>query len=239
MLSQTASIGREKVLLWAGMCDVLETRDNVVRLVSQPGFQADNRSEEHPQSLFIGSVFWQLSALKVILNANVLVGDVWSGPVRSFSYQPLIARMTVIGDTEKVSVPAGTFDGCLLTELVTMEGSSPDAAPEQQDQLNRSILCGRRLAWYAPGVGLVQLSVERGDATEACIQLHEYKVLSDCEGYLPLVIGNAWVYGWADIPSVYTARETYTVTGSSGSRWHLAHAAFVYKGHSAGQKVSS
>ena len=158
------------------------------------------------------------------------VGSHRTGDVFSFSLQPLQATLTVVSASERVTVPAGAFDACLLTELVTAHpDDQEDHAPEGQHQLNRTILCGRRRAWYAPGVGLVQLLVETGDGTEALIQLQKYTVPTAGGEYLPLAVDNAWTYGWASIPPDYFARESYRVTGNSGDRWHLAHAAFAYK----------
>ena len=56
-----------------------------------------------------------------ILDGDVPVGGGWSGPAFSNTSEPLKATVTVLSDTETVTVPAGTFAGCLLTEQVTTE----------------------------------------------------------------------------------------------------------------------
>ena len=117
----------------------------------------------------------------------------------------------------------------MLMELTTVETSVPDTAPERSRLLNRTVLCGRRHAWYAPGVGLVQLQIEPEQGAEALIQLHDCTISTESQDYLPLAVGNAWTYGWANVPSNYVAREWYRVTAQTENRWHLAHGAFVYE----------
>jgi hypothetical protein len=112
--------------------------------------------------------------------------------------------------------------------MVTSEGDPPaerapaDEAAERQKELNRKFLCGTRRAWFAPGVGLAQLDVRTGDG-EACLQLREFSVPEPSRDYLPLAIGNGWVYGWADVPTEYIAREVYRVTAQAQERWYLEH----------------
>jgi hypothetical protein len=91
------------------------------------------------------------------------------------------------------------------------------------------VKCGTRRAWWAPGVGLVQLQVESGDGCSALIQLREYSITEKTQDYLPLAIGNAWTYGWADTPSEWVAKESFQVRGHEGDSWYLEHIRYVYK----------
>jgi len=178
-------------------------------------------SVEHP--------FWQISHLGTILDASVPVGGSWSGDAFSYSWQPLKAVVTVKSADEHVTVPAGSFSECLLTEQVTRESGLFDDAPERGRKLNREVKCGTRRAWWAPGVGLVQLQVESGDGCSALIQLREYSITEKTQDYLPLAIGNAWTYGWADTPSEWVAKESFQVRGHEGDSWYLEHIRYVYK----------
>jgi hypothetical protein len=116
-----------------------------------------------------------------------------------------------------------------LTEQVTTESDLSNDAPEPLKQLNRQFLCGTRRAWYAPGVGLVQLHVQTAGRVEAWIQLKEFSVVGTGGDYLPLSIGNSWAYGWANVPAEYVARESYRVTAHEGKMWFVEHYGYLYK----------
>lgn len=227
MLDLLHEVGEEKfpeLIAWSACCDILEKKGGVVRVAGQPGIMmGPGRSESSrlPQPLRVRTVFSQVSHLQKFLDASAAVGGGWSGDAFSYSYQPLCAAVTVKSTAERATVPAGSFAGCLLTEQVTKESSLPDAAPEAARQLNRLANCGTRRAWYAPGVGLVQLEVETGEGTKALMQLQEFSVQGGGDAYLPLAIGNAWRYGWADVPAEYTAREVYRVAAHAEARWYV------------------
>jgi beta-lactamase regulating signal transducer with metallopeptidase domain len=205
---------------WAMATTALATTGGRVSLVGDSGFVVGSYGGDSP--LVVASPFSQISHLRAFLDGSVAVGESWSGEAFSYTYQPLLATVTVISASERVTVPAGTFANCLLTEQVTTESDMPDAAPDRRKELNRSALVGTRRAWYAPGVGLVRLEVTRGDGVEAMIELREYTISGGGQGYLPLVIGNSWTYGWAGVP-LDSAREVYRVTSREGDTWHLAH----------------
>ncbi|OGG45975.1 MAG: hypothetical protein A3F84_17355 [Candidatus Handelsmanbacteria bacterium RIFCSPLOWO2_12_FULL_64_10] len=223
ILNLAAEVGEErfpKLIAWSGWCDVLEQQGDTVSFVSQPGFGWCER-KEIPATLDINSVFYQVSSLNKFLDASVPIGGGWSGDAFSYSYQPLRATVTVKSASERVTVPAGTFERCLLTEHVTTESDLPDDAPEREKQLNRKVRCGTRRAWYAPGVGLVQLHVQQAEGAEAMIQLREFSVQGEGDDYLPLSIDNSWTYGWADILPEYVAKEVYRVAANVGDTWYL------------------
>jgi hypothetical protein len=137
--------------------------------------------------------------------------------------------VTVKSDSEDVTVPAGTFAECLLIEQVTEESDAPDAAPERQRQLNRDLLCGRRRAWYAPGVGLVRLHVEQGNGVEAVLELQRYDVRRKGSAYLPLAVGNSWSYAWAGASGAFVAEESYRVAAHARDLWYLEHCHYLYR----------
>src|SRR5262249_53678963 len=125
--------------------------------------------------------------------------------------------------SERIVVPAGEFSSCLLTEQITTESELPDDAPEAQKQVNQSEYCGLRRAWYAPGVGLVQLQVRRDDGVETLIQLQHYHLATESAEYLPLAVENTWTYGWANTPPGYLSQEVYCVTAVAGENVYLSY----------------
>ena len=142
---------------------------------------------------------------------------------------PLKVAITVKSDWDSVTVPAGTFDRCLVTEQVSTESELLDEAPEQKRKLNREFLCGTRRAWYAPGAGVVQLHVRTIDEVDVLIQLKEFSVLEKSSDYLPLAIGNSWVYSWPDLPDDCVAKEAYRVAANQDDVWYLEGYHYAFK----------
>ena len=153
-------------------CDVFQA---VAGKVSHPsetcyiGYTWPNELAQSP--LQISRVFWQVSHLRTILDTSVPIGGSWSGNAFSNTSEPLKATVTVLSDTQTVTVPAGTFTGCLLTEQVTTEDGSPT-------EVNAEFR-GTVRAWYGRGVGLVQSQIQHDDGLKATLQLQTYEVLED------------------------------------------------------------
>src|SRR5207249_3866669 len=99
------------------------------------------------------------------------------------------------------------------------EKAVPDDAPEENRQANRDSLCGTRRAWYAPGVGLVQLSAVDASGAEERLQLQEHALQGGSDAYLPLEVGNRWTYGWADLPDAVKGKEVFDVAAQEGETW--------------------
>jgi len=213
-------------------CVVLEKKGRAIGFHSEPGI-GQSELGDAPAIFSVGDVFHQIGQLHTFLDPAVPVGEGWSGDAFSYSYRPLHAAVTAKSDSESVTVPAGSFDNCLLTEQVTTESDLPDDADDKKKDLSRRHCCGTRRAWFARGVGLVQLSVQRGDGLAATIQLQDFRVAGRPRTYLPLALGNSWTYGWADAPAHFTARDIHRVDARKGPLWYLAHHSYIYP--SAGQ----
>lgn len=148
------------LLTWDAVCYDLRVVEGRVVFWGQPGFGAHLPWNQIPPDLAIASLFYQVAHVeRTILDASVPVGGSRSGDTFSYSCRPLRATVTVRSNAERVTVPAGSFEGCLLMEQVTVESDQPDEAPERPKELNRMHRCGTRRAWWAPGVGLAQLQV--------------------------------------------------------------------------------
>jgi RNA polymerase sigma-70 factor (ECF subfamily) len=215
------------LIRYSAFCDILERKVDGIWFADQHGF--DFSHQPGGGDVQISSVFWQISTDRRMLDASVPVGEGWSGEGFSFSLQPVRVATTVRSRTESVTVPAGVFNNCLLLEKVTAESDLPDDVPEQNKQWNRTFLCGTRQAWFAPGVGLVQLHVRTGNDREALIQLREFHTEKPTNDYFPLGVGNTWSYGWANIPEEYVAVETYKTVATEDERWFLEHVQYAYK----------
>jgi RNA polymerase sigma-70 factor (ECF subfamily) len=212
------------LLAWNASCDTLTYRDGVYRygLHSEIRHTLDRQRAPHlPELLGLRTAFAHLAPMGTLLDTCVPVNESWSGDAWSYSSQPLRTAVTVQSASERVTVPAGTFDHCLLTEQVTMETNRSDVAPPENRDANRRTLCGVRRAWYAPGVGLVQLQAVTGDGEEALLQLQASTVAGDGDAYLPLTTGNTWTYAWAGLPTESESREVYRVTAQDGEKYYV------------------
>lgn len=241
LLDLVAEVGEERaseLRAFGAGCTVLEKKDGIVRLAQQPGISRGLYRDDVPM-LPVHSPFWHIAHLRKFLDAAIPVGGSWSGDAFSYSLQPLQGTVTVKSASESVTMPAGTFENCLLTEQVTTEGDLPDDGPEKKKELNRMVFCGIRRAWFAPGVGLVRIHVHRGDDAEATSQLTDFAVDDQPEDYLPLAAGNSWTYGWADLPDDWTAKEVYKVTANDGDLWYLEHYSYAYKDDCTSQEEES
>ncbi|MBI3946257.1 MAG: RNA polymerase sigma factor [Armatimonadetes bacterium] len=178
--------------------------------------------------------FRQIAIVNPFLDPSVPVGGSWTGDVGHSYTQRLPGTITVRSETERVDVPAGTFENCLLTELTVAEGDIPDDMPPRHKEVMRSLYIGTRQAWYAPGVGLVQLRVRPSENSkvhrwgEWTVQLKEYS-LAGGDGYFPLAVGNNWVYGWTDVPPGFTEREVYRVVEQKEEEWRLLWYQYVLR----------
>jgi RNA polymerase sigma-70 factor (ECF subfamily) len=202
-------------------CDVLEQAAEAVRIGRHSDFRG-SKAELLPPALAVlrsRTLFAHLAPSDRLLDPAVPVGGGWSGPSWSYSAHPLRTVVTVHSASERVTVPAGTFENCLLIEQVTTEGDRAPGAGDRQADL--ASLCGTRAAWYAPGVGLVQLRLRNMDGAEACAQLAEYALQEPGSAYLPLAVGNRWTYTWPSLPERCAGRERYEITARNGSDWYL------------------
>jgi RNA polymerase sigma factor (sigma-70 family) len=221
LLTELGAVDLSRLLFWHAVCDTWEKAGGRMSFQSQPGFMVTRQDGAAPRPLSISSIFWQVSRLHTFLDGDVPVGGRWVGNALSFSDQPLKATVAVLSDAEAVTVPAGTFAGCLLTEQVTTEGGPAN-------EMNKE-LCGTVRAWYARGVGLVQLHVRHTDGLEATLQLGAYEVGKKSRDFLPLAVGNRWEYGWANVLADYAAKEVYQVAARRESLWYVEHYAYAYR----------
>jgi tetratricopeptide (TPR) repeat protein len=233
------------LLSWNASCDILEQQNGILRFGPHSDFRGTPRPGPLPPGLALlraRTLFAHLAPLSKLLDATAPVGASWSGDTWSYSSQPLQTVLTVKSASEQITVPAGTFENCLLMELTTSESTRPDDTPEENRRLNRESLCGTRQAWYAPGVGLVQLRVQTEDSPEAncrsaalerpgpspsaparafMLQLQEFSLTQASPAYLPLALRNTWTYTAHPLPSSLTARELYQITAQDEDRWLL------------------
>ncbi|NIM48332.1 MAG: sigma-70 family RNA polymerase sigma factor, partial [Gemmatimonadales bacterium] len=117
-----------KLLLWEVGCHGLEKNRALTHLFVHWNSGGD-LPDEPPDPWPFVDVFPEVSHLGKFLDPGVPVGGSWSGNTDTYSFQPLRATVTVKSNSERLTVPAGTFEHCVLTEQVTTESGLPDHAP--------------------------------------------------------------------------------------------------------------
>jgi RNA polymerase sigma-70 factor (ECF subfamily) len=218
------------LLTWNASCDELKEAEGAVRFGRHSDIRhllSSGAGPGLPVALRARSLFSQIAHSGKLLDAKVPVGSGWTSASWSYSSQPLETSVTVLGSGETVTVPAGTFSQCVLVEQITREKGLLDDAPEENQQANRDTLCGTRRAWYAMGVGLVQLCTRDTVGTEELSQLQEYKLETAGDTYLPLSVGNVWTYGWAGLPDSVSGMEVYRVADREGDSAYVESYGFI------------
>ncbi len=124
------------------------------------------------------------------------------------------------GNDETITVRDNAFNGCKLVE-VTVSPSSESDTVEPEREAFRDYCAGRIRVWFAPGVGCVRLVHQHRNGLTTNIELVEHRVAEPSSEYLPLAIGNHWVYCWNDDATGVHFRDTVFVAAHRGERWSL------------------
>lgn len=233
VLRNIAEVGEErypKLGAWHAWCNGLDERDGAVLHGNQPGSTTRVLGDDTPPQLLLGSIFTAAATVnRILIDDAMPAGSGWCSEVYSYSNAPLWGELKILSDRERVEVPAGTFENCLLVEIAVTKTDRPDDAPEEAKRHNEEYNLGVRRFWYAPGVGLVQMYDRRDGGKEGTLQLRDYEVNGGAHPYLPLALGNAWTYGWADLPEEWVSKEAYRVAYHHGERWHLEAWGYWYR----------
>jgi hypothetical protein len=201
-------------------CEMLALEDDgLISYAGQPGSSGGGR--------LLASPFYEMAVMNDFVMNNRRPGDTWSKETRSYGEYPLRTIGAVLSDNETVTTPAGTFNNCRLIRMETKDTDKTKSEDEKVLRLNQFML-GVREVWYAPGVGMVKLRVETEDRSYTCV-LKEYSIQNRTKDYLPLAIGNRWVYGRDDIDAqVFVAENGLQVRyRDEKDIYYLSHYGFV------------
>ena len=146
------------------------------------------------------------------LNKGLLFDKKW---VDGFKLVESNLEITVTkGDT--ITTKAGTFTDCLKVEFIN-ECEGKDKWYYWHYNY-RDVHCGKKTYWFAPDVGIVKLDCEWGDTLSSVCELTEYNSVSTTGEYMPVYIGNRWVYDELTLESEgYRARHISTIPDGIGS----------------------
>ena len=117
--------------------------------------------------------------------------------------------ISVVSDSEHVSVPAGEFDNCRHVHR---------AQDEDGDTAE---------LWFARGAGLVRAEFEQRTKETSVFELQSYEIRGG-EGYFPVAVGNLWKYDGGDRQDFAYLHEG-EITQCDDSAFTISWAALKYE----------
>jgi hypothetical protein len=159
------------------------------------------------------------------VTADPKPGDEWTEDSFSYTLLPLVSIARVVANDETVEVAAGRFAGCLHVHTTTIPTEGDDTSGEGQRERNK-IWCGERDIWYAPGVGLAKVFIDKQDGAKGWAELAEYRTTG--EGWWPLKVGNRWRYIWPECQDRYEAMALYEVIARDSDAAYLGRFAYGF-----------
>ena len=141
--------------------NLLEKDGDKLYFTAQPGFLSAG-----------GGYFFYLGMCdRMVLDSSMRPGDTFVASDGESAY-------TVKSSSENVTVPAGTFGGCILIEVCEANGNKAEA-------------------WLAPGIGLVKMRVKHWSYEEWV--LTEFTCADNSSGeIIPFDVGNRWKFSLSD-----------------------------------------
>ncbi|MBQ8382768.1 MAG: RNA polymerase sigma factor [Clostridia bacterium] len=153
-------------------------------LQGEPGYSSSDECE-------LAEVFYRITRLSPCLSHKVCEGYAFKQDTFSYSPTPVRSKYEVISMDEALSVPAGEFAHCIHTRYTNDLG-------DDDNRTNR-FTNGVTDIWYAESVGVVCVRfvpVEGGGYTQKLssytVNAPENAIFPD--SYLPMAVGNTWVY---------------------------------------------
>ncbi len=199
---------------WA--CEMVQEVDGVLTYTGRT--RAGGYASRGRERVFRTLLFDEAGYMGELVNASRQVGEVWEEDTRSFGRYPLRTVGTIVGDRERVTVPAGTFTNCRVIRMVTRETEQTLSERARTRRLNRRY-CGVREVCYAPGVGIVRVRVVRKDGITTALVLKDYSIHGKTKDYLPLDVGNRWIYGWQGADGEdHAAEQVFEVRFNAANR---------------------
>jgi hypothetical protein len=131
-----------------------------------------------------------------------------------------------VEDGGTVTVKAGTFENCLK---VTFDLALPDGNEYFKDF--KYTHCGTKIYYYAPNVGIIKHDCVWGESLSSVCELTEYKSIATDGEYMPIYIGNRWIYDEMTLESGYKAQIKYDiVSGMENEFFMIYRQEFLYLG---------
>ncbi len=136
----------------------------------------------------------------------------------------------IVEDGGTVTTKSGIFENCVkVTFNLEWEGGKDDGLYYLHNL--RYSHCGTKIYWYAPNVGIVKHDCIWGEALSSSIELTEYKSCATNGEYMPIYVGNRWIYDEVTLPANFIARKKYDlVSGIADEFFMIEEQEMVFKG---------
>ena len=204
-------------------CRELRLQNGAVRAGSDQGH---GRSTYDDTDKALGfNIIHEAAHPELLLTPNPQPGDEWTEDSFSYTLLPLVSIARVVADDETIETAAGRFEGCLHIHTTTVPTEGDETSGEDRREWNKA-WCGERDIWYAPGVGLVEVSVDKQDGTRGSAELAEYRAAG--AGWWPLEIGNWWRYTWPEYVARYNATSVHEVIARDSDAAYLGRFAYGF-----------
>jgi len=125
---------------------------------------------------------------------------------------------TQVENAGTVTVKAGTFENCLK---ITFRLENENIAHPHY-YFHHPEICtfkythyGTKVYYFAPGVGIVKHDCTWGESLSSVCELTEYKIAVTNRDYMPVSIGNCWVYEETTLEGGYLAQRTYDIVSAA------------------------
>ncbi|MBO5212349.1 MAG: RNA polymerase sigma factor [Clostridia bacterium] len=130
---------------------------------------------------------------------------------------------------EAIKTNAGTFEDCIKVTLV-MEEPGQNGNYYFNDYMY--VHCGKKVYYFAKGVGIVKFDFTWGDALSSSSELSSYTNLVGSDSYMPLDLGCEWEYDEMNLTNEgYIAKRTIQIlSGINGRFFANDMQEFIYLG---------
>ena len=155
-------------------------------------------------------------------------GESWSGEFQRSGWD-FIGEREIETLSDSVATTAGRFENCLKMKVTVR--SALLEAHEAKTRMERWVvgtLTRTGFLWFAPGVGLVKAKFTNLRRMTREIELVEFSISEEGEDYLPLAVGNRWVYEW-NIGHEGVCREVCMIASADREGYELASATCAFK----------
>ncbi|MBM3241631.1 sigma-70 family RNA polymerase sigma factor, partial [Candidatus Poribacteria bacterium] len=112
---------QSKMFFKGAVCETFDKLPDALVYLGLSGILDSIRGEQPKDTFFDSGPFRWLPDMMKLLDFSLSAGDSWSMNVPSGGGEPMKITVTIQSDSESVTVPAGEFENCLKTKIVTSE----------------------------------------------------------------------------------------------------------------------
>ena len=165
---------------------------------------------------------WRINAMRNLhASAGTLFNPKWADGFKETIKRDKVDVDITAENDGSVTVKGGTFDNCLK---VTIEEK------EFREQENAVVVFSIKTYWFAPKVGIIRQYYRLNNIDFTC-ELAEYNVIAARGEYMPVYIGNSWVYEQIGGDTDYIARNEYRVENGLSEKFFVTRQfELIFKG---------